>query len=107
MKASELFALSQEFTVKETLVTLVGSAVEQLCLANTGRIALIMGTSSPLTITTRPDAANGQGISNGGTNTPPFLFVYGQTGALCQQAWYANNSTPGVTVTVIEVLFRS
>lgn len=107
MKAAELFGLAQEFTVTEKLVTLAGSAVEQLCFANKSRVALILASTSPLTVTTRPDATTGQGISNGGANTPPFIFVYGQTGALCQQPWYSNFSTPGVLVTVIEVLFRS
>ena len=110
MKASELWALSQEFTVKERAVVLTPSLPAQLCDWNTARVALFVCVSSSTSnnnfASTNPDITTGQGFFLA-INGKPLELYFSQSGSLCQKAWYCTSGAPGDVLTVLEVLFQN
>lgn len=110
VKASELFGLYQEFADNPKLVVLTGTSPQKLCEANASRIALIIAApdnSALVFLTTNPNAAPTEGIPVSQAGKSSFEVYYGQSGALCQKAWYVAGNTMAGNMFVLEVLFRS
>lgn len=102
--ARDLAAISAQYGVRQTVLTLIGSGPPvQLCDENAKRVSLILGKKSgyDIYISIDPNDPAGTGYQIGTDSSERFYFD--KDGPLCQQAWFGQCPGTGGTVTVIEV----
>lgn len=107
--AEQLTDLGGQWNVVESTAQGTGAASGQLVVvANPLRFGLVMGItgqniSGNTFVTTLQYAAAGTGIILN-SSCPSLWLSYREYGALVQQAWYAQTSTIGAIIEVIEIL---